>query len=68
MPVLLQGLHDFLVVEAWPEVVPAQADTTENDGAALLVAQLGAFHLQLSVLLDGLLGYCVQYAKAKDCS
>ena len=59
VPVVLQCLYGSLVIEPWPQVVPAQTDTTQNDGVALLVAELGAFYLQFSVLLDGVDGVYV---------
>ena len=59
VPVVLQRLHGPLVIEARPQVVPAQTDTTQNDGIALFVAELGTFYLQFSVLLDGVDGMYV---------
>ena len=59
VPVVLQCLYGSLVIESWPQVVPAQTDTTQNDGIALLVAELGTFYLQFSVLLDGVVGVYV---------
>ena len=45
IPVLLQCLHRFLVIEAGPDVMPSEADTTQDDGSAVLVTQLCALHL-----------------------
>ena len=50
VPVVGQPLHRLLVVEPWPQVVPAQTDSPQYDGLPLVIAQLCAFHLQLSPL------------------
>ena len=64
VPVLFQRLHHLLIIEAGPQVVPAQTHTAQNDGASLLVAQLGAIHLQLTPFLDGVLRLYTQRANA----
>lgn len=56
VPVLLQRLYYFLVVETRPQVMPAQADTAQNDGVTPLIAKLGSLDLQLSVLLHWFVG------------
>jgi hypothetical protein len=33
--------------------MPTQADTSQDDGFALLVAELATLYLQLTILLDG---------------
>ena len=53
MPVVDECFNGSFVIEARPDVVPAEADTTQYDGVALLVAELCSLHLQLSPLLHG---------------
>ena len=55
-----QCLHGSLVVEAWPDVVPAKGYTAQDDGLSILVTKLSADHLQLTVFLYRCLGCGIQ--------
>lgn len=52
MPFVGKFVDGLGVIEPRPEVVPAEADATEDDGTAFAVAELGAPDLQLSVAGD----------------